>query len=1341
MGNHLAATAPSQIVSVESYLADANDYSYDKSLGSTRFMKVARAKYQEGYTVVKVFVIPDSTVDLESYRAKVESTKTKLKQASNCIPFQRTVITDRAALLVRQYVKYNLYDRISTRPFYNNIERRWVAFQLLCALNQISKFNIWHGDIKSENVLITSWNWLLLADFASYKPVYLPDDNPADFNYFFDTSRRRTCYIAPERFTDNLTHQQMLEMNSAAMHAMDIFSAGCVIAELFTDGMAMFDLAQLLAYRKNKYHRDACLAKIDDLQIRSLVEHMTQLDPSQRFTAEQYLTQWKGRAFPDHFYSFLKLYLGRFCEPPLLSADQTVSQLHLDVDKILRNLVNSEQASDSLVIVGSLLFSSTRQLRYCNGKLKTLQLLVEFAKHLKSDIILERFVPYLMVFIKDNVTRVKARAISALATCLAFVTHVPRGESNIFSEYILPEIGICAQDKAVPVRQAFAENISVFSEQALKFLDSQENTQSLNYMTVNENDRTSYDTQLQLLRDMTQNRVQILLSNPDSTVRQCLLEYSVPRLCAFFGKQKANDVILTHMITFLNDKQDWQLRSSFFNSLVSVAAYIGWQSSHILKPLLQQGLSDSQEFVVAQCLSAISSLVELGLIPKQLMCELVQENVFFLAHPCEWIRHNTVSFICACSKILDTINMHCYILPTVMPFLKYSIVQADKENVLLNALRPFIKQPVYQLVSQTPYIKSTFSALRIRQLQRNNESHLSDNHEEKLDQKVKAVIKKLVLKEMDENDEDLLLFFENFLLKQQRSIADIANKEWQDDHVAEGSVINIAQLGSAFVRRHADMVKEPEQASSNRAKAKKNRKKETTHEMNEEWKAMFGSDTSKLTTAPLTKKSSASNLTISMSQLESNAPQLGYTPPETKQSSLQCKYASCKLDLRALVHHKRDLYKVDVKQRELENNADNSGVNLTTEWQPLGILVAHMKEHRGPIHRIAVSPSNFHFVTVSSDRTLRLWEGIKLEGKAVVNRSKASFQRFAGSVRCAAFVNDEAVVCASDDGTIHSLCVELLGTRSQAEKPESMPTPSSPVLFTHSVNQTVHGRITDLNSIVNSPVIVYSTSHGSVVALDTRMRDNHSAWELKHNLTHGLPTTFCIDPRQHWLCLGTARGVHVCWDLRFQLPITQFSHPSAAGVRKVTTHPTSKSSVISVVTGNNEVSVWNLETGTRQMSLWASTAPPLSLTQKTADSINGLTTTITNNGIRLFTGGTDSKIRLWDLGNADRSRIISGPELSGNRWSYSTSYQNRLVDGTHVVEEQTAKSRHDESHTAGPSQDSTEEKTATENRRRKPGDHVVPTYHHDVITDLAVFRVSQTYLLSSSRDGVVKIWK
>jgi phosphoinositide-3-kinase regulatory subunit 4 len=26
--------------------------------------------------------------------------------------------------------------------------------------------------------MVTSWNWLFLTDFASYKPTFLPADNP-----------------------------------------------------------------------------------------------------------------------------------------------------------------------------------------------------------------------------------------------------------------------------------------------------------------------------------------------------------------------------------------------------------------------------------------------------------------------------------------------------------------------------------------------------------------------------------------------------------------------------------------------------------------------------------------------------------------------------------------------------------------------------------------------------------------------------------------------------------------------------------------------------------------------------------------------------------------------------------------------------------------------------------------------------------------------------------------------------------------------------------------------------------------------------------------------------------
>lgn len=56
--------------------------------------------------------------------------------------------------------------------------QRWITFQLLHAVSQAHAHGVCHGDIKSENVMVTSWNWVLLTDWAPYKPTYLPADNP-----------------------------------------------------------------------------------------------------------------------------------------------------------------------------------------------------------------------------------------------------------------------------------------------------------------------------------------------------------------------------------------------------------------------------------------------------------------------------------------------------------------------------------------------------------------------------------------------------------------------------------------------------------------------------------------------------------------------------------------------------------------------------------------------------------------------------------------------------------------------------------------------------------------------------------------------------------------------------------------------------------------------------------------------------------------------------------------------------------------------------------------------------------------------------------------------------------
>ena len=148
MGNQLVGIAPSQIYPVEHYLTARDELQFESSMGSTRFLKVARAKSEEGLVVVKVFVKHDLSLPLTQHEDKVRDIKKSLQNAVNCLPFQKIIISDRANLVLREFVKHSLYDRMSTRPFLTIIEKKWITFQVLCALHQCHKQKVCHGDIK-----------------------------------------------------------------------------------------------------------------------------------------------------------------------------------------------------------------------------------------------------------------------------------------------------------------------------------------------------------------------------------------------------------------------------------------------------------------------------------------------------------------------------------------------------------------------------------------------------------------------------------------------------------------------------------------------------------------------------------------------------------------------------------------------------------------------------------------------------------------------------------------------------------------------------------------------------------------------------------------------------------------------------------------------------------------------------------------------------------------------------------------------------------------------------------------------------------------------------------------
>ncbi|PIO34569.1 hypothetical protein AB205_0109550, partial [Aquarana catesbeiana] len=105
-----------------------------------------------------------------------------------------------------------------------------------------------------------------------------------------------------------------------------------------------------------------------------------------------------------------------------------------------------------------------------------------------------------------------------------------------------------------------------------------------------------------------------------------------------------------------------------------------------------------------------------------------------------------------------------------------------------------------------------------------------------------------------------------------------------------------------------------------------------------------------------------------------------------------------------------------------------------------------------------------------------------------------------------------------------------------------------------------------------------------------------------------------------------------CWDMRFQLPISSHTHPARARIRRLLMHPLSmhtmyQSWVIAAVQGNNEVSMWDMETGDRRFTLWASNAPPLSEMQPSPHSVHGIYCSPADGNPILLTAGSDMKIR------------------------------------------------------------------------------------------------------------------
>lgn len=289
--------------------------------------------------------------------------------------------------------------------------------------------------------------------------MHLLQDNPADFSYFFDTSRRRICNVAPERFINENSSQQdpsassyinssLSDINGSGSlnSSMDLFSLGCVIAELFTEDSSisgLFEYGELLAYKKmdRQSQQSARYAKviesIPDEKIRKLVINLIELEPKERQSASYHLKNLTPSLFPIYFNDLFLYFKGII----KLSSDEKVLRL-ANTLKFLVPMIKQEDSKGFLLLI-VLVTSALRSMKHVYAKILALRLLCDLIDcdvTVLSDYILDRVLPYLLAMLKDSDPRVRAEAIASIQNVLSKVQNVTPSDNNVFPDYILPNL-------------------------------------------------------------------------------------------------------------------------------------------------------------------------------------------------------------------------------------------------------------------------------------------------------------------------------------------------------------------------------------------------------------------------------------------------------------------------------------------------------------------------------------------------------------------------------------------------------------------------------------------------------------------------------------------------------------------------------------------------------------------------------------------------------------------------------------------------------------------------------------------------------------------------------------
>jgi phosphoinositide-3-kinase regulatory subunit 4 len=340
----------------------------------------------------------------------------------------------------------------------------------------------------------------------------------------------------------------------------------------------------------------------------------------------------------------------------------------------------SQLSESSLLIYLQLVLSTVRHVQRPASKLVALQLMKRVGQYTSDEARLQRIVPVAVSLLQDPDPLVRASAVEVLTSTISIVESFPPSDSKVFPQYIFKRVAHLVTDPSLVVRLSFARSVAMLAETAHRFLDISHAVRlyeavgggSANVTNGNQKDSGSSndvfgDDVAKLLGESSsssiKNENKKILNRAESTettasdimgstralisstynidlgalhetvsrwvihITTDVSEHSSPakralladmaRLCNFFGLDGVMAFILPQVLSFLNDRKDWQLRASLFEHLQSVCHFIGRAATeHFVLPILETALVDCEEVVISRALLCLSELLGMGLLSR-----------------------------------------------------------------------------------------------------------------------------------------------------------------------------------------------------------------------------------------------------------------------------------------------------------------------------------------------------------------------------------------------------------------------------------------------------------------------------------------------------------------------------------------------------------------------------------------------------------------------------------------------------------------------------------------------------------------------------------------------------